>query len=184
MTALSASKDERSFQATGGRTPIVVMGITGCGKSTLAKAIAADIGWDFVEGDSLHSRENIRKMSEGIPLNDEDRWPWLACVARMLNSEKGLVITCSALRRSYRDFLRAQAAGPILLVFPDVPRETILCRLGARQSHFMPASLVESQFETLERPLADERVLELDGEAAPSHLVQLVIEELIARSRK
>lgn len=134
---------------------IVVMGVSGCGKSTVGSAVARELGLSFVEADELHGPHNIEKMRSGRPLTDEDRAPWLAAVGRTLMDRRrypdGLLITCSALRRAYRDQLR-QAAPGVLFVFLDVPQAVAEQRLQGRPHHFMPVSLVPSQFETLERP--------------------------------
>jgi carbohydrate kinase (thermoresistant glucokinase family) len=133
---------------------IVVMGVAGCGKSTLARALSARLGVPFLEGDKFHPRENVEKMASGIPLHDADRWPWLAAVRMAMRDEPNAVVTCSALRRSYRDALRA--AGDVRFVFLAVSREEITRRLAARQHHYMHVNMVASQFETLEPPAPDE----------------------------
>jgi gluconokinase len=141
------------------------MGVSGCGKTTLAQQLAQQLGCAFIEGDALHSPSNIAKMSAGTPLTDEDRWPWLAAIAQALNaacaSQHRGVATCSALKRSYRDYLRQQIQFPLQFVFLDARKADLLTRLEARQGHFMPSQLLESQLQTLERPSADENVLRL-----------------------
>jgi carbohydrate kinase (thermoresistant glucokinase family) len=150
---------------------IVVMGVAGCGKTTVGRLLADALGWAFVEGDDLHPAANVDKMAAGRPLDDGDRWPWLDRIARRIEiacaNRAGLVLACSALRRSYRDSLRT--ADPRLSVVhltgaPDLLAE----RLKTRQGHFMPVSLLRSQLATLEAPTADEQVLTLDisGDAA------------------
>jgi gluconokinase len=145
---------------------VVIMGVSGCGKSTLGGALAAALGWRFVEGDTLHPPSNVAKMAAGIPLDDADRRPFLAGVAAALvaGREHGVVVTCSALKRSYRDFLRA-AAGDVVFVLPDVSREALAARLAVRENHYMPASLLDSQLATLEPPATDERIVVVDGNA-------------------
>jgi carbohydrate kinase (thermoresistant glucokinase family) len=146
---------------------VVIMGVSGCGKSTLGGALAAALGWRFVEGDTLHPPSNVAKMAAGIPLDDADRRPFLAGVAAALvaGREHGVVVTCSALKRSYRDYLR-NAAGDIAFVLPTLDRETLAARLAERTEHYMPASLLDSQLATLEPPATDERIIVVDGSAA------------------
>jgi carbohydrate kinase (thermoresistant glucokinase family) len=130
---------------------IVVMGVAACGKSSVAAELATKLGGRFIEGDSYHLPASIEKMSNGIALTDDDRWPWLALLERELrNNEVPVVLSCSALRKPYRDALRR--AGNVRFIFLDVHREAIEARIAERQGHFMGASMVESQFATLERP--------------------------------
>lgn len=162
---------------------IVIMGISGCGKSTLGKGLAEATGYRFVEGDALHPAENIAKMSAGIPLTDEDRWPWLERVADELKSAKagnGCIVSCSALRYAYRNLLRTQSAKPLLFVFPKLSAEIVRFRLSNRPNHYMPLSLLDSQVATLELPRPDENILTIDGAAAPSRCVDLVMGYLMA----
>jgi len=142
---------------------IVIMGVAGCGKSTVAAVIADRLRSRFVEADAVHSPANIAKMSAGIALTDDDRWPWLAALQGELRSGN-VVVACSALRRSYRDVLRA--AGDVELVFLDVTEAEVRRRLRARAGHFMRAEMIDSQFATLERPGDDETdvaVIAADG---------------------
>jgi gluconokinase len=141
------------------RTILVVMGVSGSGKTTIAKALADRLGWAFEEGDDLHPGSDIAKMRSGHPLDDRDRWPWLEKVAEWIDgwrqTGKSGVITCSALKRSYRDFLvRGRPDVRLLYLHGDV--ELIAARLTARKGHFMPASLLDSQLATLEEPDPDE----------------------------
>jgi gluconokinase len=139
----------------------VVMGVSGCGKTRIGANLAKAIDVPFVEGDDYHPLENVRRMSSGIPLTDEDRAGWLRLLAARIREAKdegtGLVLACSALKRSYREILR-DAARPDALRFIYLrgTREVIGERLRARTGHFMPPSLMESQFEALEEPAADE----------------------------
>lgn len=135
---------------------LVVMGVSGSGKSTVAGMLAGRLGWDLEEGDDLHPEENVAKMAAGVPLTDEDRWPWLEKIAAWIqvHTASGVpgVVTCSALRRVYRDRL----AGPgVAFVHLDGSAETLANRLNARMDHFMPQSLLGSQLATLE-PLEDD----------------------------
>jgi gluconokinase len=145
---------------------IVVMGVAGSGKSVVGKAIAVRLGARFVEGDDLHPPENVAKMSRGVPLDDEDRLPWLETVARKLSPKNGhhapTVAACSALKRSYRDILRKVSKADLLFVFLDGPARLIQARLIVRKNHFMPVSLFESQLRTIERPTGDENWIGAD----------------------
>jgi carbohydrate kinase (thermoresistant glucokinase family) len=156
---------------------IVIMGISGCGKSTLGQRLAEATGYRFVEGDDLHPQPNIDKMSAGIALTDEDRWPWLERVAAVLDNaqDEGTIVSCSALRRSYRDLLRARVGEHLLFVFPKVSIEVVQARLRRRADHYMPPSLLDSQVATLEPPEPDERVLTIDGSADPARSVDLIL---------
>jgi gluconokinase len=137
---------------------VVIMGVSGCGKSSVGSALASLLGVPFVDGDSFHSAENVVKMSAGIPLDDHDRWPWIDAIGVWAAQQRstGAVIACSALRRRYRDRLR-DAAGEVVFVHLHAPLEVISVRVAARGDHFMPARLVESQFDALEPLDADEQ---------------------------
>ena len=141
------------------RIALVVMGVSGSGKSTVAAGIADALGLAFIDGDGLHSPENVARMQAGTPLTDADRWPWLGRIAaRLADSEQwpaGLVIACSALRRAYRDRIRAGVPG-VRFVFLDGSAEVIRARMAQRSGHYMPESLLASQLATLEPPGADE----------------------------
>lgn len=145
---------------------IVIMGVSGSGKSTLGRALATALDWQFVDGDTLHPPSNVAKMAAGIPLDDDDRRPYLAGVAAALVSgrDRGVVVTCSALKRRHRNFLR-DAADDVMFVLPTVGRATLAARLADRKDHFMPASLLDSQLATFEPPTADESVIAVDGNA-------------------
>jgi len=160
---------------------IVVMGVAGCGKSTLAQALRDRLGWQLAEGDDFHPASNIAKMSAGIPLTDEDRWPWLDLITTWTadQDEAGhsTVVTCSALRRAYRDRLRT-APGRTLFVHLAGPQELLAERLASRAGHFMPTSLLPSQFATLEPLQADEAGIVLDIAADLPTLVEQTITQL------
>lgn len=161
---------------------IVVMGVAGSGKSTLGRALAAALDWQFVEGDLLHPPGNIAKMAAGIPLDDDDRRPFLAGVAAALVSgrDRGVVVACSALKRSHRDFLR-EAAGDVVFVLPAIGRDALAARLLARHDHFMPASLLDSQLALLEPPSADEHAIVVDGNSPTTAQVAQVRLSLAAQ---
>ena len=141
---------------------VVLMGVCGCGKSTIGRALAAELDWPFVDADTLHPRENVAKMASGIALSDEDRWPWfdriVAEMQRHAAAGRHVVIACSALRQAYRD--RLASGGPVRFVYLKGDAKTIGPRLAGRTGHFMPASLLASQFATLEEP-ADAIVIDI-----------------------
>jgi gluconokinase len=153
-----------------GQAPVLVlMGVSGCGKSTVAGLLAGRLGWDFEEGDDLHPQANLDKMASGQPLDDGDRWPWLARVAGWIreHTDAGRAgnITCSALKKSYRDVLRGDH---VVFVYLAGTREQIARRLAARHGHYMPASLLDSQFEALEPPTPDENSITVNIDATSS----------------
>jgi carbohydrate kinase (thermoresistant glucokinase family) len=137
----------------------VIMGVSGAGKTTVGERLAERLGWKFIEGDRLHPPENVAKMQSGQPLTDADRAPWLAAIARAIDALKARgdrgIVTCSALKRDYRRRMIGERAD-VRLVFLDGPRELIAERIRARRGHFMPASLLDSQFGALEPPGPDE----------------------------
>lgn len=157
-------------------TRIVVMGVAGCGKSTVGAALAGRLGGTYVDGDDLHPEANIRRMRDGIPLSDEDRWPWLDLVGAALRrpGDGVRVIGCSALRRAYRDRIRAAAGGPVRFVHLVGSRDLIEARMAARTGHFMPAALLDSQFAILEPPGPDEAAVAVDiAQALPTIVAQI-----------
>ena len=166
---------------------IVIMGVSGSGKSTIGRALAAALKAPFLEGDEYHPAANLAKMSAGIPLQDDDRWPWLDALGAALGAqirEQGLAVcACSALKRSYRDRLRLKADVPLLIVALQADFELIRQRLATRSGHFMPASLLSSQLATLELPDASEQALLLAGDAPLDRIVPAVKERLQRMSR-
>jgi gluconokinase len=142
---------------------IVIMGVSGCGKSSVGEGLAARLGIAYRDGDDLHPPANVAKMRGGVPLSDDDRWPWLDRVAAVLAGEAPVIVGCSALRRAYRDRLRAGAGGPVRFVHLAGSREVIAARMAARKGHYMPPSLLDSQFAALEPPGPDEALtVEID----------------------
>jgi len=142
---------------------IVLMGVAGCGKSAVGAALAARLGATYLDGDDLHPQANIDKMSRGEALTDEDRWPWLTLVGQKLAAPDGiLILGCSALKRRYRDHIRKEAGAPVLFVHLAGSRKLIATRMAARAGHFMPASLIDSQFAALEPPGPDENAVTVD----------------------
>jgi gluconokinase len=137
---------------------LVLMGVSGCGKSSVGEALSAAIDVPYIDGDSLHPTANVEKMRTGVPLTDKDRWPWLDQVAQVLATEAPVIVGCSALQRAYRDRIRAGAGGPVGFVHLAGPREVIADRMSRRAGHYMPLSLLDSQFAALE-PLGRTRPL-------------------------
>ncbi len=160
---------------------IVVMGVSGCGKTTIASLLASHLGWEFIDADSLHPPANVEKMSHGIPLTDADREPWLKEIARVLGgwrqAGKQGVIACSALRQRYRDLIRA-GADDVVFVYLRGDRALIRQRLAARQGHYMPVSLLESQFAALEEPGPEEPAIAVDIDAPPQALAARILATL------
>jgi gluconokinase len=161
---------------------LVVMGVAGTGKSTVAGLLAERLNWELQEGDDLHPPANVAKMSAGIPLDDQDRWPWLDAIAAWIANKRELgepgLVTCSALKRSYRDRIR----GPnVIFVFLNGPREVIEARMASRKDHYMPLSLLDSQLATLEPPTSDENVLQVNLSTEPQEEVAEVLHALEGR---
>jgi gluconokinase len=144
-------------------TAIVVMGVSGCGKSSVGADLAARLGLTFIEGDVLHPKANVDKMAAGTPLTDEDRWPWLTIIgetmAEALAQGQGIVVSCSALKTIYRDHLRRATGGRLAFVYLEGSHALLSARMGARTGHFMPPALLESQLATLEDPTGEPGVI-------------------------
>jgi gluconokinase len=140
---------------------IVLMGVAGCGKSSVGEALAPRLASRYIDGDDLHSSENVEKMRTGIPLTDADRWPWLGRIGEVLQTDN-TIIGCSALRRIYRDRIREIAGAPVRFVHLSGSREVIASRMAARTGHYMPTTLLDSQFATLELPTPEENALTVD----------------------
>ncbi|MDR6754751.1 gluconokinase [Mycoplana sp. BE70] len=161
---------------------IVVMGVSGSGKTSVAKALAERLSLPFLEGDQLHPPANVEKMSRGIPLTDADRWPWLDRIGDGLHAAaaagEGIVVSCSALKRTYRDRLRAAAGGDLNFVFLDGSRDVLLARLQARRNHFMPANLLDSQLSTLEDPTGERGVVTVGVDAPLEAIVEDGLQKL------
>jgi gluconokinase len=155
------------------------MGVSGSGKSTVGGVLASRLGWELAEGDDLHPEANVAKMAAGHPLTDQDRRPWLARIREWIDKhvEAGTpaIITCSALKRSYRDVLRDPH---VVFVHLSGTRDQLLARLTARQGHFMPASLLDSQLADLEPPEADEQAITIEIGANPTVQAASIVEKL------
>jgi gluconokinase len=158
----------------------VIMGVSGCGKSVVGEALAAHLGATFVEGDSLHPTINIDKMAQGIPLTDGDRLPWLdrigAAIAK--NSDKGLVVSCSSLKKIYRDRLRGFAGGRLTFIYLRGTEALLSERMAARRGHFMPPSLLKSQLATLEEPVDEDDAIMVDIAGSQQHVIEKALEAI------
>jgi len=153
----------------------VVMGVCGCGKSTVASKLALRMNGKFVEADTLHSPHNVRRMRNGQALTDSDRWPWLSSVGAMVNqSLQPAFVSCSALRRSYRDYLRSRIDEPVVFIHLTGRRDVLLTRMNSRENHFMPIGLLDSQLDTLEVLQEDEIGVQID--------ICLSVEQIVNRS--
>jgi gluconokinase len=160
---------------------LVVMGVSGSGKSTIGERLAARLGWPYEDGDKFHPATNVAKMSAGHPLTDQDRWPWLQAIAdeidRICNEGEHLVVACSALKRSYRVVL-VHGRSDIRMVYLDGSQQLIGDRLARRKGHFMPAGLLESQFETLEPPDPSEHPLTVSIDGSVETIVDNIVRQL------
>lgn len=164
--------EQRGIVGTG--SPIVVMGVSGVGKSTVAELFARLAGVRYIDADDLHSAANIAKMSAGVPLTDDDRWPWLARVGEELAQHPPVVVACSALKRAYRDALRARAPETrFVLLTADAAQ--IEAQISAREGHFMPSALLQSQLATLETLEEDERGMVIEVDGPPRALVERML---------
>ena len=160
---------------------LIVMGVSGSGKSTIADKLAARLRWRFEDGDKFHPASNVAKMSAGHPLTDEDRWPWLQAIAdeidRVCKAGQNAVIACSALKRAYRDIL-VHGRCDVRIVYLQGTRELIAGRLAARKNHFMPPDLLDSQFKTLEPPDPGENPVTVSIDATVDTIVDDIVRGL------
>ena len=166
-----------------GETPcaLIVMGVSGSGKSTIADGLAGRLRWTFEDGDRFHPASNVAKMSAGHPLTDEDRWPWLQAIAdeidRVCKTGEHAVIACSALKRAYRDVL-VHGRNDVRVVFLNGTQELIASRLARRKGHFMPPGLLASQFSTLEPPLESENPITVSIDASVETIIDDIVRQL------
>jgi len=160
---------------------LVVMGVSGSGKSTIASMLANRLHWVYEDADWFHPKSNVEKMHHGEPLNDEDRWPWLYAIASWIDATRHAgghgIIACSALKRAYRDVLIGDR-GDVRLIFLKGDRDLIARRVAARADHFMPTTLLDSQFKTLEEPTADERPVTVSIVPRPLDIVETIVKQL------
>ncbi|MEO9166812.1 MAG: gluconokinase [Aestuariivirga sp.] len=154
---MSMAESHQSFNGA-----VVVMGVSACGKTTVGEALAAKLHVQFVEGDKLHPPANVAKMSAGHPLTDEDRWPWLAQVGASLKGDKGIVASCSSLKKIYRQRIIENTGRPVSFILLHGDKAILQKRIAARKGHFMPPSLLDSQLATLEIPGPDEHAITID----------------------
>jgi gluconokinase len=185
LTARLVSVCRDGMNAAANPVPaLVVMGVSGCGKSTLGASLARTLGWVYVEGDDLHPARNVALMAAGTPLTDADRADWLENLSQRLAGlvaqQQGVVATCSALKRSYRDQLRAGVPG-LLFVYLHGPQALLAQRLAERKGHYMPASLLQSQLDILQPPQTDEGALAFDISPEAGHLLGAVLTALRER---
>jgi gluconokinase len=161
------------------KSAVIVMGVTSCGKTSVGEGLAAELHCPFIEGDKLHPASNIAKMSAGTPLVDADRWPWLEIIGKAMKVEcdkgHGVVASCSALKKIYRQKLAEAVERPITFIHLYGSRDLLAARMADRKGHFMPRSLLDSQLATIEVPGSDEKALHLD--------VILPVDELIRRTK-
>jgi gluconokinase len=160
---------------------LVVMGVSGSGKSTIADKLAERLSWKYEDGDKFHPLSNVAKMSAGQPLTDEDRWPWLQAIAdeidRVCKARERAVIACSALKRVYRDIL-VHGRNDVRIIFLEGTQELIAARLNLRKGHFMPPGLLASQFKTLEPPGTDENPVTISIDASVDAIVDDIVRQL------
>jgi len=176
---MSEAESQSADKAQRAPTALVIMGVSGSGKSTVGKQLAERIGWEMTEGDRLHPPANVEKMRQGIPLDDADRGPWLDRIGALLADWAAVgrsgILTCSALKLAYRARIRV-ARPDVWFVYLKGSEELIASRIAARHHEYMPASLLRSQFETIEEPLPGEPVIEVDAASPPEVEVQKIID--------
>ncbi len=177
MSMAESLQSSKSFASA-----VVVMGVASCGKSTLGVALAKKLGASFVEGDQLHSAESVEKMSSGIALTDDDRWPWLGRLGAELQGSTVVVASCSALKKSYRQVIAQGANRQVIFVHLHGSREVLAQRIASRKGHFMPASLLESQLATLELPDETEHHITIDVAASLHHQIEIALAFLMRRT--
>lgn len=156
--------------------PVIVMGVSGCGKTSVGERLSEALNCRFIEGDGLHPPANIEKMSAGIPLTDDDRWPWLDIIGGLIGDGvargERIIVSCSALKKIYRNRLRAAAGGRLAFIFLEGSRAVFEKRMQARAGHFMPASLLDSQFAALEPPAGEPDVVTVDVDLPLASIVE------------
>jgi len=162
---------------------MIVMGVSSCGKSSVASGLAEALDAVFLDADDYHPASNIEKMSQGDALNDEDRWPWLQRFAKTMAGQTSSAIgACSALKRVYREKLTEAAGESILFIHLHGSRDLLEQRIAARENHFMPPSLLDSQLTTLENPASDEHAITIDITGSKAQVIQLILKELKSKT--
>mgnify|MGYP001553522678 CR=1 FL=1 len=163
---------------------LIIMGVSGCGKTTIAELLSRELGWEYRDGDEFHPTSNVEKMHSGTPLTDDDRWPWLKAIAAWIDDKRRTgrhaIVTCSALKKIYRDIL----IGPrddVALIYLKGDEELIAERLSKRHGHFMPKGLLRSQFQTLQEPGPDEHPVTVSIVPAPEEIAAAILRELRGR---
>ncbi|WP_244924981.1 gluconokinase [Actinomyces bowdenii] len=183
---MSRMQEPRGGARPGQVTHLVIMGVSGCGKTTAAASLSRELGWPVAEADDFHPAANIEKMASGAPLTDEDRWPWLASLRDWMTRRAGegasTIVTCSALKRSYRDLLSG-AEGRVRFIHLHVPQAQLEERMEQRTGHFMPPSLLPSQLATLEPLEADEDGIVVESHQTPELTLAAILEALQADGR-
>jgi len=159
--------------------PVYLMGVSGCGKTVIGTELAEKMGGTFIDGDDLHPPANKEKMGAGIPLSDEDRYPWFEAIRQSIlaTGQRPVIVACSALKRTYRDILRAEQ-DRAMFVYLEGSFDLIMSRIQERDHEYMPPDLLRSQFETLEEPTADEQVIEMSVQPEVSEIVDRLIDRL------
>jgi len=178
---MSAPGDKGDEGRKAGPPIVLVMGVSGSGKTTIGALLAGQLGWTYAEADDFHPKSNVEKMAAGHPLTDEDRWPWLEAIGRWIDERRAAhepgVVSCSALKRAYRDLLRRDRPE-VHVAYLDGDRDTIAKRLIARHGHFFLATMLDSQFADLEPPMPDEQVLDVPIEGTPPDVVRRIVDGL------
>jgi carbohydrate kinase (thermoresistant glucokinase family) len=163
---------------------LVIMGVSGCGKTTIAELLSRELGWAYRDGDEFHPKSNVEKMHSGTPLTDDDRWPWLEAIAAWIDERRNAgehgIVTCSALKKSYREILIGERKD-VGLIYLKGTEDLIAQRLSKRKDHFMPKGLLRSQFQTLEEPGASEHPITVSIEPTPEEIVAAILSELNSR---
>jgi gluconokinase len=179
MTESSTDMKDRAGQATAKNRHFVVMGVAGSGKSTVGQLLADRLGYPLIEGDSHHPADNIAKMSAGIPLDDSDRKPWLEALGRLMrDADSPVVLTCSSLKRRYRDILRDVSGTEVVFVYLHGEPALLAERMNSRTGHFMPPSLLRSQLASLEVPGEDETAIRAEIGPPPALIVDDILKTL------
>lgn len=159
--------------------PVYLMGVSGCGKTVIGNELAEKLGGTFIDGDDLHPPANKEKMGAGIPLSDEDRYPWFEAIRQKIlaNEQRPVIVACSALKKTYRDILRAEQDRAVF-VYLEGSFDLIMGRIQKRDHEYMPSDLLRSQFETLEEPTADEQVITMNIQPEVSEIVERLVKRL------